>query len=490
MCYARLMVLGRVLLGVLCGLGLIASAGWADELASARIGRLSAFSGAVQYRAPAGGWSTALINEPVGAGVEVRSPRGGTVEIRIGDSLLALDAASELQFAQLDNDAVQIGLPQGRMFLHLAAGSLAKTIEIDLPGGGVWIAAPGDYDIVAGDAHKPARVQVFAGHAAVGDGLEDNILAATAPDAFDIRAWRGASDAADDTAHLPRGVTGGEALAANGDWSHDSTYGDIWRPKDLPVDWMPYRYGSWRYLPPWGWTWIDAAAWGFAPSHYGAWVRLDGRWAWAPGSSTDEPAYSPAVVGFLGTAGIGLSRPGNDGAAVAWFPLAPGERPDDPDDRYHNRRAASIVPRAVFAGGKPVQVALLELPEWRLDDAPVVLGALNIPPVGNGGTAFVAAADVAPVVAEHVAVVTPVEKPAPQLTRQARVRQVQIARIHDILMRAANKRLPRAAASTSHHWRTAEATPTRPRLAPSTTATGSTHNRQHLAAARGGAQLR
>lgn len=463
----------------------MSSTGWADEPV-ARVGRLSAVSGAVQYHSPSGDWSAALVNEPVGAGVGVRTPHGAKVELRIGDGLLALDSATELQIMQLDSDAVQIGLPQGRMFLHLAAGSLAKTIEIDLPNGGMWLTAPGDYDIVAGDAHNQARVQVFAGQAALGGGLDDSVIAATAPDAFDVGAWRSASDAGDDTAHLPLGVTGGEALAANGDWSHDSTYGDIWHPKDLPVDWMPYRYGSWRYLPPWGWTWIDAEAWGFAPSHYGAWVRLDGRWAWAPGSSTDEPAYTSAVVGFLGTAGIGLSRPGNDGSAVAWFPLAPGEAPND---RFRNRRAASIVPRAVFAGGKPIQTALLELPEWRLDDAPVVLGALNIPPVGDGGTAFVAAADPTPVVVERVAIVTPVEKPAPHPTPQARVRQVQITRIHDVLMRAANKRLPRAAASTSHHWRAVGAASARPHPAPSTTATASTHNRKHLAAARGGAQI-
>jgi hypothetical protein len=488
MCYAPLMVLGRVL-GVACGLSLMSSTVWADESAAARIGRLSVVSGAVQYHSPAGNWSAALVNEPVGAGVGVRSPRGATADIRIGDSLVALDSASELQIVQLDSDAIQLGLPQGRMFLHLAARSLAKTIEIDLPGGGTWLTAPGDYDIVAGDAHSPARVKVFAGRAALGGGLDDGVIAATAPDAFDVGAWRSASDPGDDTAHLPRGVTGGEALSANGDWSHNSTYGDIWYPKDLPVDWMPYRYGAWRYLPPWGWTWIDAAAWGFAPSHYGAWVRLDGRWAWAPGGSKDEPAYRPAVVGFLGTPGIGLSRPGNDGAAVAWFPLAPNETPDDPDQRYHNRRAASIVPRAAFAAGKPVQASLLELPEWRLDDAPLILGAINIPPSGNGGTAFVAAVDPAPVVVEHVAVVMPIEKPAPQLSPPARARQIQVARIHDILMRAA-KRVPRAAASASHHWRAAEATPARPRPAPSTTATASTHNRQHLAAARGGAQLR
>jgi hypothetical protein len=463
------------------------SAGWAEEPVLARVGRLSAVTGAVQYHSPTGTWSAALVNAPVGAGVEVRSPHGGRVELRIGDSLLALGSASEVNILRLDSEAVQLAMPQGRMFLHLAAESTAKTVEIDLPGGGMWLTAPGDYDIVASDPHDRARIQVFGGRAALGGGLDDSVIAATAPDAFDLGAWRRVGNAADDTAHMPPGITGAETLAANGEWSSDSTYGDVWYPKDLPVDWMPFRYGSWRYLPPWGWTWIDAAAWGFAPSHYGAWVRLDGRWAWAPGPSKDEPAYSPAVVGFLGTPGIGLSRPGNDGAAVAWFPLAPGESPADPGEHYRNRRTASIVPRAAFAAGKPVQSALLELPEWRLDDAPVIIGALNIAPVGDGGTAFVAAADPAPVEVAHVAVVTPLDKPVLHLTQQARVRQLLLAHIHDVLMRAASKRLPRSAVSASRRWHAAEASPARSHPAPSTTASASTHNRRHLAAARGGA---
>ena len=487
MCYVRSMILGRVLLGALCGLSLTASAGCADEPAAARIGRVSAVSGAVQYRSPAGGWSAALLNEPVAAGVAIRSSRGGTVELRVGDNRLALDSASEVQVLRFDGDAIQLGLTQGRVFLHLASESLTKIVEIDVPGGGIWVAAPGEYDIAAGDAQNPARVQVFAGRTAVGGGLSDSVIAEPWPDAFDV-AWRGESDTGDDTAHLPRGITGGEALAVNGDWARNSTYGDVWYPKDLPVDWMPYRYGSWRYLPPWGWTWIDAAPWGFAPSHYGSWVRLDGRWAWVPAQSAGEPAYSPAVVGFFGTPGIGLSRPGNDGAAVAWFPFAPGERPDDPDEHYLNRRAASIVPRAIFASGKPVQASLLDMPEWRLDDAPVILGALNIAPTGDGGTAFVAKADPEPVLPTRVAVVTPVEKPVPPLTPQARVKQLLVERIHTILRHAASKKVTHAA-SASHRWRAAEASPTRPHPAPSTTAVGSKHNRKHLAAARGGAQL-
>src|SRR5579864_9199123 len=115
MCYASAMVLGRIILGVASGLSLISSTGWADEPAAARVGRLSAVSGVVQYHSPAENWSAALVNEPVGAGVGVRSPRGGNVELRIGDSLLALDSASEVEVLRLDGDAAQIALPQGRM---------------------------------------------------------------------------------------------------------------------------------------------------------------------------------------------------------------------------------------------------------------------------------------------------------------------------------------------------------------------------------------
>ena len=125
MCYHLPMILGRVLLGVLCGLGLIASTGLADEGAPGRIGRLSAVTDGVQYHSPTGTWSSALVNEPVGTGVGVRNARSAASEIRIGDSLLALDSATELSFLQLDTEATQIGFSQGRMYLHLASGNLS-----------------------------------------------------------------------------------------------------------------------------------------------------------------------------------------------------------------------------------------------------------------------------------------------------------------------------------------------------------------------------
>ena len=179
-------------------------------------------------------------------------------------------------------------------------------------------------------------------------------------------------------------------------------------------------------MTPWGWTWIDDMPWGFATSHFGRWANH--RWlryrsralgmgagASALVAHVEEPAFMPAAVAFLGTAGVGLSYPDAFSPAVAWFPLAPGEvywpsftddpkvirrlndgavadpaaigpaRKDQPPadvvtGQYRNRRYASVVPRPVFIGGKPVAEALIELPPRRLENAPLLAGSPGIEP--------------------------------------------------------------------------------------------------------------
>ena len=101
----------------------------------------------------------------------------------------------------------------------------------------------------------------------------------------------------------------------------------MWYPQVTVADWAPYRYGRWAWVEPWGWTWIDDAPWGFAPSHYGRWAQIGPRWAWVPGRFGPRPVYAPALVAFMGEAAgggnWGVSLGGGPGAA--WFPLAPGE---------------------------------------------------------------------------------------------------------------------------------------------------------------------
>jgi hypothetical protein len=121
-------------------------------------------------------------------------------------------------------------------------------------------------------------------------------------------------------------------------------------------------------------------------------------------------------VAFLGTPGVGLSS--EEGATVAWFPLAPGEaywptytrdldyvrnlnvgtvqdvaaigvRADGepPLETFHedfaNRPLATIVPRLVFTNGRAVASARVSLPEKRLQNAPVLMASPQIAPASN-----------------------------------------------------------------------------------------------------------
>jgi hypothetical protein len=127
--------------------------------------------------------------------------------------------------------------------------------------------------------------------------------------------------------YVPREVVGYQQLDAHGQWSQDPTYGAVWFPQGTPANWAPYRDGHWEWMAPWGWTWIDDAPWGFAPSHYGRWAMINSRWAWVPGRLGLRPIYAPALVAFIGGGStsawsipIAAGRPG-----FAWFPLGPGE---------------------------------------------------------------------------------------------------------------------------------------------------------------------
>ena len=132
-----------------------------------------------------------------------------------------------------------------------------------------------------------------------------------------------------------------------------------------------------------------------------------------------NPVWTPAVVAFLGTPGVGLCYADGRGPAIAWFPLAPGEIywPSYTSDleyiravnaanvadlsaigmrhdgeppasivnaHFANREFASVVPRPVFIAGRTVATALLTIPEERLLNAPAIMGSPQIgPPPGR-----------------------------------------------------------------------------------------------------------
>jgi Family of unknown function (DUF6600) len=402
----------------------------AEAPAPLRVGRIGLVTGKVEFR-PVGAtaWSAAALDDPVAAGTAVRTDALARAEIRIGTQTIDLAGGSEAGIVQLDDRATELALRQGRIELRLRALVNRETVTIDVPQGRVRLLLPGAYDVTA----APARVAVFAGRAHfTGTGLDLAIepgtaallngdkpaTAATEPAAGDaFFAWAQARADAVARAALPDDVsseiTGLAALAGRGRWQHIAGLGAAWFPDDLPADWAPYRYGHWRWIEPWGWTWIDDRPWGFAPSHYGRWASIGGRWAWLPGAAGAPPAYAPALANFLGTPAVGVSFAEGSGPAIGWFPLAPGEIywprysrdlgyirrlntaavPDPqairlgPDGappvesvtrHFANRAFATIVPRRVFIRGEPVATMQVQLPERRLANVPVLLGAPRI----------------------------------------------------------------------------------------------------------------
>ena len=512
----RFLIAGFFLLGLFAGL----PAGAADSLPS-RVGRVSAIDGTAAVRPVGGEWADSGINHPVVAGMSVRTPPQGRAVLRIGAEMIALAGATELDLARLDSGSTQIVLRRGRIGVRLSHLDPARSIEIDIPRGGIWLLTSGGYDITAGDERAPARIAVFDGRAHfVGKGLETaiatgsaNVLSGNDPVVASLDGavadgfaawWRppntdgaGRADAESQALrYFSAEMTGYEALDGNGSWETVGGYGAVWFPTTAPDDWAPYRYGNWRWIAPWGWSWIDDMAWGFAPSHYGRWARVPqsdqldpsgpgtARWGWVPGRLVADPVYAPALVAFLGTAGVGLSHPDAKGPAVAWFPLAPGEvywprytgdldairainqgavadvaaigpgmNGEPPAEivtgAYQNRRFASVVPRSVFTGGRPVAPALLQLPEQRLDNAPLLAGSPQIAPAAP--RAATVATSAAPRSARATGALARI---LPQQGRASAVRPT-------ILVRPVSARAAAAALSGPSRWPNARQAQTR-----------------------------
>jgi hypothetical protein len=403
---------------------------------SGRVGCLSLLSGNIGFRATSEtAWTAAETNLPIFSGASVRTNELGRAEIGVGADTIVLASGTEIEIAGLTARVFEIALARGRIGVDLRRFGEDESVEVDIPGGGVWLSRPGRYVIDAGDREQRARVSVFEGRARLVGGAPIVTIAAgeiaavsvsqpgvtaiepAAPAAFAELLDRLADDETGLGApgHVSDEMTGIEALDAAGNWETTSEYGAVWFPKEVDADWAPYRYGHWRWLPPWGWTWFDDQPWGFAPFHYGRWVLIGERWGWVPGNIWAPPVYAPALVAFLGTPGVGLSFAEGNGPAIGWFPLAPdevywpsytrdlnyirtlnladvryaaairmdadGEAPVEVvGEPFANRLFASVVPRPVFAGGRTVAPALVTLPERRLQDAPVIMGSPRVSP--------------------------------------------------------------------------------------------------------------
>ena len=357
-----------------------------------RVARLNYVYGNVSYRpGSVDEWATASANYPLTTGDRLWTEPNASAELRIGSASLRLAGQAGLEFLNLDDRSVQVSLSQGAMNVRVAQLAAGQVFEVDTPNGAVSLQPAGEYRIDVNSENNFTSVTVRSGEATVTGEKEqyavprgkqfrfagtDELTCETgdAPAADGWDQWCESRDRRADymteavSAYVPAEMTGSEDLAdpAIGTWMNDPENGAIWMPTQVDPGWEPYRFGHWAYVEPWGWTWVDDAAWGFAPFHYGRWMMVGGAWAWAPGRFEVgvSPVWAPALVAFLGGDGLGLDL-------SAWIPLGPHEAfmPWYPHSRgyiervnigrninatnvaYVNRGHVVAVNRTVFAAG-------------------------------------------------------------------------------------------------------------------------------------------
>jgi hypothetical protein len=309
-----------------------------------RAARISALTGSASLQ-PAGAteWSDAALNYTVTTGDRIYTPAGGRMELEIGPMSVRISENADVTVTNLTDGFMQLGVEQGTVRLSVYRLARGDSIEVDTPNGAVMISAPGDYRVDVPDDDRFSTVSVDQGSAeVVGPGVDqivragqavqlsgtDNIRAISVPrpsqSSFD--SWAMDRDHRAESAgcarYMSRDIPGCADLDDAGQWNSNPTYGAVWYPSHVAVDWVPYRDGRWVWIDPWGWSWVADESWGYAPFHYGRWAQVGTRWGWIPGPIQARPYYAPALVAFVGGAGwsVGVSV-----GTQAWFPLGPRE---------------------------------------------------------------------------------------------------------------------------------------------------------------------
>ncbi len=293
-----------------------------------RVARLQYMTGQVSVQ-PQGvaDWVEGSANRPLTNADNVWADKNSRAELDMGTGLMRIDSETSLTLTNVDNNAVQVSLHQGVLNVYVRHLYNGEVWEVDTPNLAFTLRKPGDYRFDVdpnGDAtmvtvrkgegeatgQGPA-VRVHDGEWArftSGNSLTHQINDAPPPDSFD--EWCSARDQRGDKSvsarYVAPGVVGTEDLDEYGTWKDYPDYGEVWTPTAVDPGWAPYSYGQWDWVSPWGWTWVDAAPWGFAPFHYGRWAYVGGGWGWIPGPYWAQPWYAPALVGWFGGPGSGF----------------------------------------------------------------------------------------------------------------------------------------------------------------------------------------
>ncbi|MEN9418275.1 MAG: hypothetical protein RI988_1895 [Pseudomonadota bacterium] len=314
--------------------------------APGRAGRLTDFEGPVWFFDTAQGrWEEGLRNRALTGGDRLSTGAQGRAEVRIGSTELRLGPRTEVEFVEFTEGSLVWRLATGSLAWRVRRHEIARETEVRAAGVRVHAEGPGHYrldvdDGVASASAWRGRLRVDTGDQSVrvGEGQRAEFMrpgpgpgtavtwSSTTRDAFaDWVArdeWRDVPQDSASATYVSPEMTGIEDLDRHGSWERHPEFGMVWTPRVVAAGWEPFRHGRWVWHARWGWTWVDAAPWGFAPFHYGRWLMWGGRWCWVPGPYQARPAFSPALVAWVGSpgphVGVGVTLHGRH-----WVPLPP-----------------------------------------------------------------------------------------------------------------------------------------------------------------------
>ncbi len=332
-------------IAILAGGGLAVRAGAQDPDDERRgVARVSLVQGDVSIqRGDSGDWVAATVNAPLLTSDRIATGPNSRAEVQFDSaSMLRLGGTAEVSLTDLEYNRFQMALARGVVTFGVLRSS-GNDMEVDTPSISVRPSRIGTYRIAVSDAGETevtvrgGEVEVFSptGSQWVRSGEtlrargpasdpEFQIVRASPYDEWD--RWNDSRDQAltrsASAQYVGPGIYGAEDLDPYGTWVYVPNYGYVWRP--LVVEgWAPYRQGRWVWEDWYGWTWVSYEPWGWAPYHYGRWFYEPAYgWCWYPGAIRVRHYWAPALVAFFGFGGGGVSVAfGN----VGWVPLAPYE---------------------------------------------------------------------------------------------------------------------------------------------------------------------
>ncbi len=309
-----------------------------------RVGRIAHIEGAVSvYQDSETGWEKGYINSPFTSENSVWTDLESRSELRVAGTAIRLDETTQIDIVRLDDNEFEAFVPRGTVSVRVRHFERTDSWQFDTPYARFSLRANGRYRIDVDPDRQEARVTTFVGEAQVGSesgrvlarpGDTVRVFGGDSPSYVVERAlsdpfdkWAQSRDSAwvetNTVQYVSPQMTGYEDLDRNGTWAQEPDYGPLWYPTTVAAGWAPYRYGHWGYTRPWGYTWIDDSSWGYAPFHYGRWVYVRNRWGWHPGTRAPRPVWAPALVAWVGGAGVSI---GVSGPTVGWYPLSPWDR--------------------------------------------------------------------------------------------------------------------------------------------------------------------